>query len=245
MPTNRMPHLSAGGLGVLALLAAAALVVGGAASAFAAAHELFFVEAKPFARGKLTRTVDGVRFSLNVPKTGWENGPHERIGRIGNDPKFRTHSLLISKSTLRGQAAEAMIFWAGFEGGGEATPCAKVLPSAGHRSRADLAAAVASAPGTQLAGGPWFVTVGGRPATRLVLRVQRDLGCDPGYFFTWPHDAATFDWGAFWPGTDAGDSIRVWIVDVGGKRLFLEAVTKPGHGVEQEIGDIIRSVRFR
>ena len=62
----------------------------------------------PFARGKLTRTVDGVRFSLNVPNTGWANGPLERIGRIGNDPKFRTHGLLISKSTLGGQAAEAM-----------------------------------------------------------------------------------------------------------------------------------------
>jgi hypothetical protein len=41
-----------------------------------------------------------------------------------------------------------------------------------------------------------------------------------------------------------GDSIRVWIVDVGGKRLFFEAETKPGHGIEQEIGDIIRSIRF-
>jgi hypothetical protein len=39
------------------------------------------------------------------------------------------------------------------------------------------------------------------------------------------------------------DAIRVWIVDVGGKLLFFEAVTKPGHGVEQEIGDIKRSIR--
>jgi hypothetical protein len=103
----------------------------------------------PFERGKLTRTVDGVRFSLYVPKTGWENGPHEKIGAS----KFRTHGLLISKSTLRGQAAEAVIFWAGFKGGGEATPCAKVLPSTAYRSRAELAAAVARAPGTKLAGG--------------------------------------------------------------------------------------------
>jgi hypothetical protein len=229
---------------IVVALAAAAVVVVGAASALATVHELFFVEAKPFARGKLTRTVDGVRFSLNVPKTGWENGPHERIGRIGNDPKFRTHSLLITKSTGGGQAAEAMIFWAGFEGGGEATPCAKVLPSSAYRSRADLAAAVASAPGTKLAGGPWFTTVGGRPATQVVLRVQKDLGCQPGFFFTWPHDYATFAWGAFWPGTDVGDSIRVSIVDVRGKRLLFEAVTKPGHGVEQEMVEIFRSIRF-
>jgi hypothetical protein len=197
-----------------------------------------------FARGKLTRTLDGVRFSLTVPNTGWMNGPLEKIGRKGNAPKFRAHRLLISKSTLQGQAAEAVIFWAGFRGGGEATPCAKLLPSGADRSRAALAAAVASAPGTKLGGGLRFVTVGRRPATRLVLRVQRDLGCDPGFFFTWPHDPARFNWGEFWPGTDVGNSIRVWIVDVGGKRLFFEAVTKPGHGVEQEIGDIIRSIRF-
>jgi hypothetical protein len=130
----------------------------------------------PFARGKLTRTVDGVRFSLYVPKTGWENGPHEKIGAS----KFRTHGLLVSKSTLRGQAAEAVIFWG--------------------------ATLASSSPG---------------PTTRL-----RQLGCVLA-----------------WDGR-AGDSIRVWIVDVSGKRLFFEAVTKPGHGVEQEIGDIIRSIRF-
>jgi hypothetical protein len=66
-------------------------------------------------------------------------------------------------------------------------------------------------------------------------------GC---YFFTWPRNRASFEWGAFWPGTDVGDSIRVWIVDVRGKRLVFEALTKPGHGIEQEIGDIIRSIRF-
>jgi hypothetical protein len=238
--TNRIPHLGAVELGVLALLTAAAVAGAGAAFAFAAVREFFVVHVKPSAHGKLTRTVDGVRFSLYVPKTGWENGPHEKIGPA----KFRTHSLLISKSTLGGQSAEAVIFWAGFRGGGEATACAKLLASGADRSRSDLAAAVASAPGTKLAGAPRQVSVGGRPATRLVLRVQKDLGCEPGYFFTWPHDRASFEWGAFWPGTDVGDSIRVWIVDVRGKRLVFEAVTKPGHGIEQEIGDIIRSIRI-
>jgi hypothetical protein len=198
----------------------------------------------PFARDKLARIVDGVRFSLNVPRTAWENGPHERVGRTKSRPLFRTHSLLISRSTRGGQAAEAVIFWAGYNGRDGTTPCAEVLTSAADRPRADLAAALASAPGTKLAGGPWHATVGGRPATRVVLRVQEDRGCGPGFFFTWPHDPQRFNWGAFWPGVEAGDSIRLWIVDVGGKRLFFEAVTKPGHGVEQEIGDIIRSIRF-
>jgi hypothetical protein len=129
VPTNRIPHFRPLGLGVLALLAAAAVVAVCAASVFAAVHELFSVEAKTHARGKLTRTVDGVRFSLIVPKTGWENGPLERIGRIGNDPKFRTHSLLISKSTSGGQAAEAVIFWAGFGAGGRLDRAPRCLAS--------------------------------------------------------------------------------------------------------------------
>jgi hypothetical protein len=46
---------------------AAVVVVVGAATALATVHELLFAEAKPHARGKLTRTVDGVRFTLHVP----------------------------------------------------------------------------------------------------------------------------------------------------------------------------------
>ncbi len=219
---------------IIVALAAGAVVVVAAASAFATMRDLFFV--KPFARGSLTRTVDGVRFSLYVPKTGWENGPHERLG-----DKIRTRGLLISKSTIRGQAAEEVIYWAGVQGRSTVTPCAKLLPSAADRSRADLAAAMASAPGTTLAGGPSLTKVGGRPATRVVLRVKEELGCQPGFFFTWPHSEC---WGACWLRTDVGDSIAVWIVDVGGKRLFFVAVTKPGAGEWQEIGDIKRSIRF-
>ena len=233
MPMNRIHCIGAGGLAVLAA------VVVGAASAFATARESSFVEVKPFARGKLTRTVDGVRFSLIVPKTRWENGPHEKLGN-----RFRTHSLLISKSTRGGQAAEEVIYWVGVQGNRAVTSCAKVLPSAVNLSRADLAIALASAPGTKLAGGPWPVTVGGRPATRVVLRVKEDVGCQPGFFFTWPHSWDRWCWGALWCRTDPGDSIAVWIVDVGGKRLFFVAMTKPGAGEWQEIGDIIRSIRF-
>jgi hypothetical protein len=91
-------------------------------------------------------------------------GPLERIGNT-----FRTHSLLISKSTRGGQAAEAVIFWAGYHGRSGSTACAEVMISAADRSRADLAAAMASAPGTKLAGRPWDGTVG-RPGTRVVLR---------------------------------------------------------------------------
>jgi hypothetical protein len=207
----------------------------------------------PFARGKVSRTVEGVRFSLDVPRTGWENGPIEQVGGTKSRPLFRTHSLLVSKSLIGGQAAEAVIFWTGFRDRTEAAPCERLLSSAIGQSTAAIAAAVARAPGTKLVTGPTRVTLGGRPAHHVVLQVRKDVGCDPGYFFTWR--AAC--WGACWLRTDASDTIRVWILNVGGTRLFIEAVTKERHAitkelvasaelkkVEQEIAKIVGSIRF-
>jgi hypothetical protein len=46
--------------------------------------------------------------------------------------------------------------------------------------------------------------------------------------------------------TSVGDTIRVWIVDVGGTRLFIEAETskQAGSDLEQEIRQIVESIRF-
>jgi hypothetical protein len=232
------------------VLVAAAVVVG-TASAFSTVRDSSFV--KPFAHGRMSRTVEGVRFSFSVPRSHWENGPHERIGRTKSRPLFRTHSLLISKSLVGGQAAEAVVFWTGFRDRTEAVPCAKLLDAAVGGSTADVTVAVAQAPGTKLIKGPTSVTVGGRPAQHVVLRVRRDRGCDPGYFFTW----RTQCWGACWIRTDASDTIRVWIVSVGGALLFIEAATKERHAitkepvasaelkkVDQEITRIVGSIRF-
>jgi hypothetical protein len=241
---------------VLVAVAAAVTLSSVAAAGLDAAKPRVGITTKnvpPFARGKVSRTVEGVRFSFVVPRTGWENGPHERVGRTKSRPLFRTHSLLISKSMVGGQAAEAVIFWTGFRDRTEAAPCETLLGSAIDQSRAAIAAAVARAPGTKLVTGPTRVTVGGRPAQHVVLKVRRDRGCDPGYFFTWQ----TQCWGACWIRTDARDTIRVWILIVGGTRLFIEAATKERHAitkepvasaelkkVEQEITKIVGSIRF-
>jgi hypothetical protein len=213
---------------LVALAAAALVVVVGAASAFGTAHIL--------SNGRASRTVEGVRFSFS-PR-GWGPGP----GRIKGT--FRP-SVFISKSTSGGQGAEAIVFWAGFHGG-DATPCAKLLSPAARGSSADLAAAVAKAPGTKLVNGPARVTVGGRPAQHVVLTVRKNVGCDPGFFFTWrprgPHGECG---GTCWTESSVGDTIRVWIVDVGGKRLFFEAETKDqGRDLSYEISRIVRSIRF-
>ena len=205
----------------------------------------FHVVVEPFvAQGRVSRTVEGVRFSFDVPRPGWYTGPHGYFGGT-----FHNGSLFISKSTAGGQAAENVIFWTGLGDGGEATPCAKLLGSAIDGSSADLAAAVARAPGTKLVNGPTRVIIGGRPAQHVVLTVREDLGCEPGYFFSWrPRNVC---WGECWLGkSSVGNTIRVWIVDVGGTRLFIDAETRTHQppsvyrNVEQDIARIVASIRF-
>jgi hypothetical protein len=201
--------------GVIAVAVTAAVVVA-AASAFAAVRQV--LDVKPVTAGKITRTVGGVRFSLTVPARRWGNGPVERVGGT-----IRTHSYLLSKDVYGSQGAEAVLFWTALPDGGEAAPCTKLFADGLGGSSASLAATMAKAPGTTLVKGPRRVTVGGRPATHIALRVRRDRGCDPGYFFTWPAEC----WGGCWVTTDVGDSIELWIVDVDGKRLVFAGETKP------------------
>ena len=173
--------------------------------------------------------VDGVPFSFRVTTGGWE-----RFGGIS-----------INKSIEGPQGAEAMIFWTGFPDGEYADPCDNLLHPLGGPlgpSAADLAAAVAKAPGTELVAGPSDVTVGGRPAKHVVLTVRKDLRCDPGFFYTWEDVEA----GALWPYTVAGVTIDVWIVDVRGTRLFIEAETtrQAGPELEREVQQVVGSIRF-
>jgi hypothetical protein len=176
--------------------------------------------------GRHVRTVGGVRFSFNVPRSGWE-----RFGSVS-----------INKSTVGSQGAEAIVFWTSFPDGDYAHPCANLLSPRVGSSTADLAATVATAPGTELVTGPSDVTVGGRAGKHVVLIVREDVGCDPGFFFSWQD----VELGALWVTTNVGDTIRLWIVDVGATHLFIEAETtkQAGADLEREIKQIVESIRF-
>ncbi|HEY7561035.1 MAG TPA: hypothetical protein VH650_02565 [Gaiellaceae bacterium] len=184
---------------------------------------------------RLSRVVENVSFSLRKPGPDWVSGPIERRGS-----GFRNGRLYISNSTRGPQGAEGIVFWAGFPHDKRADPCTSLLSPSASASAAELAQAVAAAPGTDLVRKPSSVVVGGRPATHVVIAVREHLGCEPGYFYSWEDQM----WGPFWPGTSVGDTIRVWIVDVDGQRLFLEAETAPGSGLDREVHEIVGSIRF-
>ncbi len=178
-------------------------------------------------------SVDGASFSFSVPSHGWE----------------RKGSISINKSERGPQGAEAIIYWSSFPDGDyadpfdhTARPCARLLSMPVGPSAAGLAAAVSMAPGTELLSGPSRARVGGFRARYLTLTVRENIGCHPGFFFTWNDELG----GALWTRTGVGDAMRVWIVDLGGSRLFIGAATTPQASpeLEQEIQRIVRSIRF-
>jgi hypothetical protein len=199
-------------------------------------------------------TVDGVPLSFSVPTEGWAPG----IQRKEFDGTFSPRSLYIAKSTAGGQRAEAVVFWTAYPGSVNTGPCHILLSQPIPSSAAGLAAVMAKAPGIELVRGPSTVTLGGREAIHLVLTVREDLGCDPGYFFTWPDEC----WGDCWIRTDPRDMIGVWVVEVEGTRLVIEAETTrqgvwagPSYFIEektelsdaelwQEVRQIVESIRF-
>ena len=171
-------------------------------------------------------TDGGVPLSFSTSAPGWEQ--HDRFS--------------LNRSAMGPQGAEAVIFGAEFPDGGLAHPCACLLSPSVGPTVADLAAAVARAPGIELVSGPSDVTVSGHPAKHVVLTVREDVGCTPGFFYAWRETQG----GALWGAHTAADTVRVWIVNAGGTRLFLGVVTtdQATPDLEQEIGQIVRSIRL-
>jgi hypothetical protein len=190
----------------------------------------------PVARpAMLVVTEAGVRFSFRVPRTGWESFKSVPTKNSPRGP------ISLNKSFVGPQDAEAIIYWTSFPDGDYADRCGRVLAPSIRRSAAALAAAVSTAPGTKLLKGPSEVALGGRPAKHVLLTVRKNVGCDPGFFYAW----RDVQGGAFWDRMDVGDTIRVWIVAVGGTRLFIAAATKEeGARLKREVKQIVESIRF-
>ncbi len=86
------------------------------------------------------------------------------------------------------------------------------------------------------------MTIGGLPTQHVALVVREDVGCDPGFFFTYPN----LHGGALWPETVPGDTVRVWIIDMGGSLFFIEAKTNPDAHPRliDQVEQIVESIRL-
>jgi hypothetical protein len=194
--------------------------------------------AGPIAIGRYSVAVDGIPLTFDVPTRGWES-----------------REVYLSKPDPEGpQVAQAIIFWTTFPGGwidssthtGAYIPCIDLLGSPEGRSAGDLAAAVSSVSGTDVVSGPTDVSVGAHAAKHVELFLTYSAEpCGQGFFYGWDEDKDPRG-GAFWTRVIPGDTVRVWIVDVGGTLLFIEADThwNAGPARELEIQQIVDSIVF-
>jgi hypothetical protein len=175
--------------------------------------------------GRHSVTLEGVPFSFTVP-SGWTSN-----GIFG-----------IDKATGIGPDGAGFIFWDDAPVGVFSDPCGSVKAAAAGPSASDLAAAVASVPGLDVVSGPTDVTVGGYPAKHVVVTVREDVDCVANDFYLWYAPSA--DQARF--ATGLGSTIRVWIIEVDGKHVWIDGETYKGAGPEpgQEIQGIIDSIQF-
>ena len=121
-----------------------------------------------------------------------------------------------------------------------ADPCGHA-PAPAATSAAELVAAVAGLPGVDVVTAPEDITVAGRPAKHVVIEVREDIGCPVASFYMWYDTNGDFRWA-----TALGQRNEVWIVDVDGADVWIEAETYKGASpdLEQEIQAMIDSIQF-
>ena len=182
-----------------------------------------FFPAGPIETGRHSIILSGTSVSLDFPRSGW----------ISNGT-FRTF-------TAAGQAA--FIFWTNPPTNVYADPCAQepLDPPAGD-TPAELAAAISSIPGTDLVDGPSDVTIGGRPATVVSIRIREDLDCANTAFSLWYADDPSQ--GRF---PDAlGETVTVWIIDLDGSIVWIDGSVSPSATptLAEEMRQIVESIQF-
>ena len=173
--------------------------------------------------------VDGIPLSFDMPYF-WES----------------MAPFYMAKNTQGPQGAEAIILWTTLP---DAVPvgtdtashgayvlCSELLGLTAGGSLADVADTMSTVPGTESLIGPADVTVGGRAAKHVSLSltygVVSHAFCSPGFFLGWEDRPR----GTFWGTATPGDTIGVWVVDVEGTRLLIEAAThwNANPGVQSE-----------
>lgn len=191
--------------------------------------EAVFPPAGKLAIGRHSLTRGGIGLSIEVPAAGWRSA----------------QGFFIEKEVGATPEGASFLFWDPSPLGVFADPCTQKPGPIVGPSTADLAAAVSTLAGSQLVSGPTDVTVGGQPAKHVVITIPEDAPCPAGEkgFHLW---FADLDQGEARYVTALGETSRVWIVDVDGTRLFIEAESYKGAGpeVEQEIQKLIDSIQF-
>jgi hypothetical protein len=181
--------------------------------------------------GRHSLTMEGVTFTLELTTPGWVSE-----GSFGID---RGHQA--------SPDAAAFIFWANAPVGVYSDPCAQTEAPPVGPSATELAAALTTIPGIDVVSGPSDVTVDGRPAKHVVIRVPKVIDCSPTSFYLWYTDVPCGGSGGCGRyATELNSTINVWIIDVDGALVWIDGETYEESSTQtaQEVVQIVNSIQF-
>jgi hypothetical protein len=187
--------------------------------------------------GRHAFSQNGIDFSLELASPDWASSGVAVAPDGGNLTK--------GVRGLRDPSAVWMLFWS--IDGVYSDPCGGVAAPPVSPSSADLASAVATLPGIELVSGRTDVTVGGRAAKHIEITIPDSIPCSPEQFLLWYDDvtcASSAPCARF--ATATGETNQVWIVEVDGTHVWIEAETYAGAPpeIEQTVQAIIDSIQF-
>jgi len=177
------------------------------------------------APGRHRIRVEGIPLSVDIPAEGWR----------------RAGSLYLSKGEDRARSAEAMLYWTVIDRGRFARPCGQWW-GAPDGSALDFARSALGSHGVETMVPAQQEQVAGVDGGFAAFRVRRNQACQPGYFYRWLPPRS----GTSWSGIEVGDTVRIWVVDLGTDRVFIEADTHASASPEltTELGQIVASIRL-
>jgi hypothetical protein len=177
--------------------------------------------------GRHPLTLEGIPMTFEIATAGWSSN-----GIFGWDKGLGTVP-----------AGAGFIVWGDDADGIFSDPCAQEEAPPVGPSALELATAIGSVPGVELVSGPSEITIDGRSGVEVEVRIPDTLPCKPNSFYLW-YDT-TIPGNARYA-TDYGMTIHVWILEVDGHRVQLDAETYAGakRAIRNEVGAIANSIEF-
>jgi len=179
--------------------------------------------AGPLAVGKHDLNLEGVHMTFAIANPGWVSN-----GIFGFD-KADGHA--------------GFIVWEDDADGVFSDPCTQTKAPKAGPAAADMANAIAGMPSIELVSGPEAFTIGGKPAQMVVVRMPDPLPCPNDQFYLW-YDTTISQNARY--ASAAGNTVRVWIIEVDGKRIQLDGEYAAGAppAIDAELWAIVNSIQF-
>jgi hypothetical protein len=177
----------------------------------------------PLAVGTHDLNLEGVHMTFAIAKPGWISN-----GIFGFDKPADKAGFIVWEDDADGIFSD---------------PCSSTkAPPVGPKA-IDMANAIAGMSSIELVAGPESFTIGGKPAQMVMVRMPDPLPCPNDQFYLW-YDATIRDNARYASG--AGNTVRVWIIEVDGKRIQLDGEWGPGApaSIGDELWAIVNSIQF-